>query len=113
MTDTHSYLLALSARIVGAHVEHNHVGTEAIPDMIRNVYRTLATLGNGTINKSLGDEYSPEEVKADGASENNKKQTKQNNPYVHPTYGQTVFGDYLICMEDGLRMKMLKRHLQT
>ena len=33
--------------------------------------------------------------------------------YVHPTYGQTVFGDHLICMEDGLSMKMLKRHLLT
>jgi predicted transcriptional regulator len=113
MTDTHSYLLTLSARIVGAHLGHNHVGTEAIPDMIRNVYRTLATLGNGTGDKSFGDEYSLEEVKPDGANGNNKKQTKQNNPYVHPAYGQTVFGDHLICMEDGLRMKMLKRHLQT
>ncbi len=35
------------------------------------------------------------------------------NGYVHPTYGQTVFGDHLICMEDGLSMKMLKRHLLT
>ena len=35
------------------------------------------------------------------------------NVYVHPTYGQTVFGDHLICMEDGLSMKMLKRHLLT
>ena len=33
--------------------------------------------------------------------------------YVHPTYGQTVFDDHLICMEDGLSMKMLKRHLLT
>ncbi|MFL5257828.1 MAG: MucR family transcriptional regulator [Rhodopila sp.] len=113
MTDTHTYLLTLSARIVGAHVGHNHVGTGAIPDMIRNVYRTLAMLGNGTVGGSLSNEYSPEEVKAEKPSGNNKKQTKQNNPYVHPAYGQTVFGDHLICMEDGLRMKMLKRHLQT
>ena len=35
------------------------------------------------------------------------------NGYVHPSYGQTVFGDHLICMEDGLSMKMLKRHLLT
>jgi len=32
---------------------------------------------------------------------------------VHPVYGQTVFSDHLICMEDGLTMKMLKRHLLT
>jgi predicted transcriptional regulator len=35
------------------------------------------------------------------------------NEYVHPSYGQTVFSDHLICMEDGLSMKMLKRHLLT
>ena len=32
---------------------------------------------------------------------------------MHPAYGQTVYGDHLICMEDGLSMKMLKRHLLT
>jgi predicted transcriptional regulator len=33
--------------------------------------------------------------------------------FFHPEYGQTVFEDRLICMEDGLTMKMLKRHLLT
>jgi predicted transcriptional regulator len=113
MTDTHSYLLALSARIVGAHLGNNQVGSIAIPDMIRNVYRTLATLGRDNGESSFATEYSPEDAKVDGTAGNHKKKTKQNNPYVHPEYGQTVFGDHLICMEDGLRMKMLKRHLQT
>jgi predicted transcriptional regulator len=113
MTDTHAYLLSLSVRIVGAHVANNHVGSEAIPKMIRNVYRTLATLGDETSGMLSGEGYSLQERKANGPDSNNSKQTKQNNPYVHPTYGQTVFGDHLICMEDGLSMKMLKRHLQT
>src|SRR3954453_1579115 len=113
MTDTHSYLLALSARIVGAHVGSNYVGSDAIPDMIRNVYRTLATLGGEISNSHFGVEYSFKEVKVDGTTGNHKRQAKQNNPYVHPIYGQTVFRDHLICMEDGLSMKMLKRHLQT
>jgi len=113
MTDTHSYLLALSARIVGAHVGNNPVGTAAIPDMIRNVYRALAMLGEGRIGTSLDGNHSFEEPKPDEATVKGQKHTKKNNPYVHPTYGQTVFGDHLICMEDGLSMKMLKRHLQT
>jgi predicted transcriptional regulator len=113
MIDTHAYLLSLSVRIVGAHVANNHVGSEAIPDMIRNVYRTLATLGGETAGMLSGEGYSPQEQKANGPNSNNLKQTKRDNPYVHPTYGQTVFGDHLICMEDGLSMKMLKRHLQT
>ncbi|PPQ30136.1 MucR family transcriptional regulator [Rhodopila globiformis] len=113
MTDTHSYLLSLSVRIVGAHVANNHVGPDVIPNMIRNVYRTLATLGDETAETHSDKEYILKESKANGSDSSNLKQTKKNNPYVHPTYGQTVFGDHLICMEDGLSMKMLKRHLQT
>jgi predicted transcriptional regulator len=33
--------------------------------------------------------------------------------HVHPEFGQTVFDDHLICLECGVSMKMLKRHLQT
>jgi predicted transcriptional regulator len=113
MTDTHSYLLTLSARIVGAHVGNNPVGAAAVPDMIRNVYRTLATLEDGTIDTSLDVNHSFEEPKPDAPNVKGKKHIKQNNPYVHSVYGQTVFGDHLICMEDGFSMKMLKRHLQT
>ena len=113
MTDTHSYLLALSARIVGAHLGNNHVGSDAIPGMIRNVYSTLAALGNGMVSLPSGEDYSLKQRKGNGTSGNIGKHTTQDNPYVHPTYGQTVFGDHLICMEDGLSMKMLKRHLQT
>ena|SRR5271166_76613 len=42
-----------------------------------------------------------------------QKNANQNHPYVHATYGKTVFGDRLICMEHGLSKKMLKRHLPT
>ena len=44
MPDQNQHLLALSAQIVAAHTGNNHVGIEALPDMIRSVYKTLADL---------------------------------------------------------------------
>jgi len=38
-------ILALTAEIVSAHVGANSVGAEALPDLIRDVYRTIAGLG--------------------------------------------------------------------
>jgi predicted transcriptional regulator len=112
MRDQNQYLLALSARIVAAHAGHNEVEVGALPNMIRNVFKTLAAL-----------EPSPKAAKALGSLVHDHSQDDHhlrekirphsNNGYVHPKFGQTVFGDHLICMEDGLSMKMLKRHLLT
>jgi predicted transcriptional regulator len=113
MRDQNRYLLALSARIVAAHAGHNRLEIDALPSMIRNVFATLSAL-----------EPLPQAVKVvssiahDGQNRKNydldgHKSSDMHNGYVHHNYGQTVFGDHLICMEDGLSMKMLKRHLLT
>jgi predicted transcriptional regulator len=112
MTEQNRHLLALSAQIVAAHSANNQVGIEALPIVIRNVYNTLADLNLTALPRVVlqhtHDEHN--NVRHDHA-ENNASHA--HNVYVHPTYGQTVFGDHLICMEDGLTMKMLKRHLLT
>lgn len=110
MTDPNRHLLALSAQIVAAHTGHNHVGIDAIPDMIRNVYNTLVDL-NPSTQASVMAPHAHGSHDHDG--HDHVDQSHVRNVYVHPTYGQTVFGDHLICMEDGLSMKMLKRHLLT
>lgn len=120
MTDANRHILALSAKIVAAHAGHNPVASNALPLMIRNVYNTLADLsppssgfsGNQpTVEPSHDHSYHSHES-AD-AHTHTHHHHRTENVYVHPTYGQTVFGDHLICMEDGLSMKMLKRHLLT
>jgi predicted transcriptional regulator len=85
-------LLALVGQIVSAHVMHNETPAQALPGLIRDVYRALASVG-------------PRVAMPDHPAR---------LPPAHkaPT-GQTVFEDHLICMECGLNMKMLKRHLQT
>jgi predicted transcriptional regulator len=107
------YLLALSARIVAAHTGHNLVEEGALPSMIRNVFKTLSALE--PLPQAATDLSS---VAHDGHDHENYGLDEQisghtHNLYVHPQYGQTLFGDHLICMEDGLSMKMLKRHLLT
>ncbi len=80
-------LLALTANIVSAHVGGNSVGVADLPQLIAEVYRTLATLG--------GSAAAPE------------------RPQPAVPIKKSVTPDYLICLEDGKKLKMLKRHLKT
>ena len=81
-------ILELTATIVSAHVSKNHVGTDALPSLIQSVYRSLSTAG---------------EVEAAPAP--------TQTPAV--PIKRSVFPDYIVCLEDGRKLKMLKRHLQT
>jgi predicted transcriptional regulator len=110
MTDQNRQLLALSAQIVAAHSAHNEVGIDALPMVIRNVYKVLADLSPPG---SVVVPYTHVAQEHAGHDHAAHEDSHAHNVYVHPTYGQTVFGDHLICMEDGLTMKMLKRHLLT
>ena len=82
-------VLALTAQIVSAHVTKNTVDIGELPTLIRDVFRTLSTLG----------EAAPAPV-ADTAK-----------PAVPAA--RSVFASHIICMECGKKMTMLKRHLMT
>ncbi len=77
-------LLELTTEIVSAFVGNNSVPTEEIPSMIQSVHRALSTLGNDA------------------------PRAKQ-NPAV--PIKKSVTRDYLICLEDGKKLIMLKRYL--
>jgi predicted transcriptional regulator len=113
MTDPNQHLLALSAQIVAAHAGHNLVGIDALPSVIRNVYNTLADLNPDSARASVVVQHTQPDRTHDHHDHAGQSHSHAHNVYVHPTYGQTVFANYLICMEDGLTMKMLKRHLLT
>jgi predicted transcriptional regulator len=82
-------MLGLTAQIVAAHVSNNPVAPEGLPALIQDVYRTL----NG-----IGKDVPPPVVERQAPAVPVKK---------------SVFADYLVCLEDGKRLKMLKRHLAT
>jgi predicted transcriptional regulator len=83
-----SNLLGLTARIVSAHVANNPIDSVALPVLIRDVYKTLSSI---------------EEAPAEPAEK----------PQPAVPIRKSVFPDYIICLEDGKRLKMLKRHLAT
>jgi predicted transcriptional regulator len=80
-------LLALTAEIVAAHVGNNSVPLSELPQLINEVYRTLASVGT---TPSI-----PE------------------RPQPAVPVKKSVPPDYIICLEDGKKLKMLKRHLKT
>jgi predicted transcriptional regulator len=94
MARSEDSLLSLVARIVSAHVEHNATPTRALPGLIHDVWHALASVGT------------------EPAAQPNRGRTVAAGRREN-TAGQTVFDDHLVCMECGLHMKMLKRHLQT
>jgi predicted transcriptional regulator len=82
-------VLALTAQIVSAHVTKNTVDVGDLPALIRDVFRTLSSLG----------EAAPAPV------------PEPTKPVVPAA--RSVFASHIICMECGKKMTMLKRHLMT
>ncbi|GLR47620.1 MucR family transcriptional regulator [Sphingomonas astaxanthinifaciens] len=81
-------LITLTADIVAAHVSNNSVAVNDLPQLIQNVHGALAGLS--------GSVAAPEA-----------------KPEPKVPIRSSVKPDYLVCLEDGKKLKMLKRHLMT
>ena len=81
-------LLGLTAQIVSAHVSNNAVAADALPPLIQDVYRTLA-----------------------GSARN--RRSRPSGRSRRSRSSKSVFPDHIVCLEDGKKLKMLKRHLKT
>lgn len=82
-------LLALAARIAAIYVENNPTPIDQVPEIVRSVYRSLQGLG-----EDAGADIQP-----------------AHEPAV--PIKRSVRPDYLICLEDGKRLKMLRRYLKS
>jgi predicted transcriptional regulator len=80
-------VLGLTAQIVSAHVSNNSVSPDALPSLIQEVYKTLAGVG--------------------------KEPISAERPQPAVPIKKSVFPDHIVCLEDGKKLKMLKRHLKT
>lgn len=85
--ENQSELLAMAARIVAAHVSSNSVAASDLPKVIADVYRGLVALGSPPVIVTA--------------------------PQPAVPVKRSVTADYVICLECGTKLKMLKRHLQT
>ena len=82
-----SDILALTAQIVSAHVANNSLSADAVPHLIQDIHRTLAALAHGA------------------------PPVEEQQPAV--PIKKSVYPDHIICLEDGKKLKMLKRHIKT
>ena len=82
--------LRWSADIVAAYLAQNTLPPAGIPDLIRSVYDVLGNLGQA-----------PAPVRV----------TEKQKPAV--PVSKSVYEDYIVCLEDGKRLKMLKRYLRS
>ena len=81
-------LLALTSEIVSSHVSNNPIAMSELPGFIESVFSKLNDLASGEV---------AQEVELVPAVPVKK----------------SVTNDYIICLEDGRKLKMLKRHLST
>jgi predicted transcriptional regulator len=80
-------LLTLTTEIVSAHVSNNSIALADLPQLINQVFQTLSGIGR----------IAPTAARPQPAVPIKKS--------IHP--------DYIVCLEDGKKLKMLKRHLMT
>ena len=82
-------LLRLSTGVVSAYLSRNAVAADAVPEIIRTVHHALEGLAR------------------DGAA------VPEERPKPAVTVGRSVQHDFIVCLEDGKKLKMLKRYLRS
>lgn len=84
-------LLEMTAAIVAAHLGHNTVPVGEIRALVAQVHSTLTSLAGG--------------------GETSTFATERPQPAV--SIKKSILPDYIVCLEDGKKLKMLKRHLKS
>ncbi len=83
------HLLQLATGIVSSYVSHNQVPMTEVPTILKSVHSVLAGLVSGTTAES----------------------TAAGKPAV--SVKKSIGDDFIICLEDGKKLKMLKRYLRS
>jgi predicted transcriptional regulator len=86
--DMNEALITLTSDIVAAHVSNNDVAVADLPGLITNVYNALVNLGEAPV-------------------------VEETKPQPFVAVRNSVKPDYIVCLEDGKKLKMLKRYLRT
>jgi len=87
--DTSFQFVELAVDIVSSYVSHNPVEAQQLPKLLKEIHLALVTLGDEEALQPL----------------------EKPKPAVPVT--ESVFDDYLVCLEDGKKFKSLRRHLRS
>ena len=82
-------LLRMTTQVVSSYVGQNAISADALPDLISAVHGSLKNV------------------------ENAPPPVPEQPPKPAVPVKKSVFPDYIVCLEDGKKLKMLKRHLRT
>ncbi len=82
-------LLRMSVEIVSAYVSNNPIAATQVPDVINTVYGALNSINGQTVSESA----------------------EAQKPAV--SVRRSINPDHIVCLEDGKKLKMLKRHLRA
>ncbi len=91
---THTDIFQLTTTIVSAHVAGNDMAADGLPALIQAVYAALRR----------APEASPQTDEA-------RAELQRPEPAV--PVKRSVFPDHIVCLEDGKKLKMLRRHLSA
>ena len=86
--DNRNDVLRMAVDIVTAYIANNTVPATQVPDVINTVYNSLTSLNHG-----------------------GKAPTESGKPAINVR--RSVTPEFIVCLEDGKRLKMLKRHLRA
>ncbi|WP_109355901.1 MucR family transcriptional regulator [Sphingorhabdus sp. EL138] len=86
-TDRDDMFISMTSNIVSAHVANNNMAVSDIPNFIEKIHSSLVGLANRDISEQMEEPAVP--------------------------IVDSVKPSYIVCLEDGEKMKMLKRHLMT
>ncbi|MXV44638.1 MucR family transcriptional regulator [Saccharibacter sp. 17.LH.SD] len=89
----HEELLKLTTEITIAKVAGSFVEIDALPGLIRSIYMALAGQSGSVSGRGDGEASA--------------------RPQPAVPIKKSVYPDYIVCLEDGKKLKMLKRHLQS
>lgn len=86
-TSASTELLEMTTKILSAHLRNNTVAVAELPEFMRSIFRTLQ--------QTAGQEAADEA------------------PQPAVPIRRSITPDFIVCLEDGRKLKMLKRHLKT
>jgi predicted transcriptional regulator len=84
-----SRLVEMTAEVVSAYLSHNQIPLADVPQLIKVVGAQIATLGS------------------------EQADSEEGKPKPAVPIRRSVRGDYIVCLEDGKKLKLLKRYLKT
>jgi predicted transcriptional regulator len=82
-------LLRMTSEVAAAYVSNNNLPSGQLPDVIRTIHESLAALSGA------------------------KVATASEPPTPAVAIKKSITPDYIVCLEDGKKLKMLKRHLRS